>query len=90
MGNFNFGYKPNSPCVRECKDRCATCHSTCQKYLEWTKKWQKEKAVIRAKMKEETAYNDYEFRELSYRSKKSSTYRTASKIAYSGNNGSIK
>ena len=24
-----------SPCKRDCPDRCATCHATCEKYLEF-------------------------------------------------------
>ena len=60
MGEFNFGYKPNSPCKRDCKERNARCHATCQKYLEWTKKWAKERAAIREKIKMESAFNDYD------------------------------
>ena len=35
----------NSPC-KDCKERQVGCHSTCEKYLEWNKKWVDNKIKI--------------------------------------------
>ena len=33
-GNLD-GLAPNNPCTKECPNRNAFCHSTCQAYKEW-------------------------------------------------------
>ena len=33
---INYGNIPECPC-RHCSERNATCHSTCKKYLNWSK-----------------------------------------------------
>ena len=37
-----------SPC-KDCKERQVGCHSTCEKYLEWNKKWVDNKIKISEK-----------------------------------------
>ena len=37
-----------SPC-KDCKERHVGCHSTCEKYLEWNKKWVDNKIKISEK-----------------------------------------
>ena len=32
---YTSGIKP--PCEKDCKDRCATCHTECQAYIDYRK-----------------------------------------------------
>lgn len=36
--SFNRSLNTGCPCVRECPDRCETCHVHCEKYNQWKKK----------------------------------------------------
>lgn len=47
-----------APC-KDCTDRHAGCHGTCEKYLSWNKIHDEEKAVIRKAKTENNEYRDY-------------------------------
>lgn len=32
------------PCPKECPGRCTTCHTTCEKYIQWRKRLDAQKA----------------------------------------------
>ena len=36
----------HSPCRRDCPDRQATCHDTCERYLEWKQYRMDEKSAL--------------------------------------------
>lgn len=57
-----------APC-KDCSDRHAGCHGTCEKYLSWSKIHGEELGKIRAAKAGYAAYNDYE-RKVSERIKK--------------------
>ena len=40
-----------NPCERDCPDRCATCHGTCEKYKKWKKDYDKEAERIAENVK---------------------------------------
>lgn len=35
-------------CCRECNERHATCHSTCEKYKEWLEEHKKQKKIAKS------------------------------------------
>ena len=51
-----------APC-KDCVDRCSGCHSTCDKYKEWTRNLHQQKYELRKKIHSEYCAEDYEIRE---------------------------
>ena len=47
------------PCAKDCADRSATCHATCEKYLEWVEIHKQELAERDKQQELKNNYHDY-------------------------------
>lgn len=51
FNNYNTYAMENCPCKKDCKNRCANCHSICQKYIDWRKEYEEVQQQIKEKEK---------------------------------------
>lgn len=51
----------SNPCKKDCPERSATCHATCEKYSEFSEENRKEKEKIKKENYIKNSLDSYEF-----------------------------